>query len=189
VGLAIPIWPGCSPFDAVPVQFSCDVEAEVGPLEHHAWIASGPADPREPLARALIEAVGDARTIAAYNAGFERRCIESLRDHLPHLASRLDALSQRLVDVLPIVRNHVYHPAFGGSFGLKSVAPALVGGSGYRTLDIADGSAASAELERLMLDTTLGEAQRAALAASLLAYCEMDTRSLAELVRTLRALA
>jgi len=58
----------------------------------------------------------------------------------------------RLVDLLPIVRSHVYHPDFGGSFSLKAVAPALVPGFTYDDLDIGNGGAASTALESLILD-------------------------------------
>jgi predicted RecB family nuclease len=189
VGLAIPIWPGCRPYDAVPAQLSCHVESKPGVVRHHEWIAGGPADPREPLARALIEAVRGAQTIAAYYAPFEKGCIEHLRDNLPQLAGELDDVLTRLVDLLPIVRDHVYHPDFGGSFSLKRVAPALVGGAGYETLDVAEGGTASAELERLMFDESLSDAERTKLKASLLAYCKMDTQGLVELAKKLRALA
>lgn len=52
----------------------------------------------------------------------------------PKLFGRLPelfAIEARLVDLLPIVRGYVYHPAFGGSFSLKTVVPALVPGFGY----------------------------------------------------------
>jgi hypothetical protein len=56
VMLAIPRWNGCVPWEQVPVQFSCHVESAAGEYAHHEWLAEGPGDPREPLARALIEA-------------------------------------------------------------------------------------------------------------------------------------
>src|SRR5450759_1607652 len=39
---------------------------------------------------------------------------------------RIKKIQSRLWDLLPVVRNHVYHPAFAGSFSLKAVLPALV---------------------------------------------------------------
>ncbi|HET8937137.1 MAG TPA: hypothetical protein VFN67_27035 [Polyangiales bacterium] len=62
------------------------------------------------------------------------------------------ALSERIEDLLPIVRDHVYHPDFGGSFSLKAVAPVLAPQLSYRELSIASGEQASFELERLLLD-------------------------------------
>ncbi len=185
LNLPIPCWPGCHPYDQVPVQLS--VHHDSG--QHYEWIADSPEDPREELALALIEAVRGARTIAAYNSPFERRCIEGLRSHLPHLAKELDDIIERLVDLLPIVRNHVYHPGFNGSFSLKSVYPALVGRNGYDGLDVADGGTASVELERLMFDAELGEDERETIRSSLLQYCGMDTQALVEMVATLREVA
>ncbi len=120
------MWDGCHPYDQVPVQFSCDVETADGTLAHHEWLADGPTDPRPELARALVAACAGARTVVAYNAGFERGCIERLADAVPALADDLLAIAGRLADPLPIVRAHVYHPDFHGSFSLKSVLPALV---------------------------------------------------------------
>jgi len=72
---------------------------------------------------------------------------------------------------------------------LKSVLPALVGGAGYETLDVAEGGTTSVELERLMFDERLSDAERAKLRASLLAYCAMDTQRLVDFAKRLRALA
>src|SRR5438477_5679676 len=54
VSLAIPRWPGCRPWQQVPVQFSAHVEegGRGGGLVHHEWIAEGPGDPRPALAEA-----------------------------------------------------------------------------------------------------------------------------------------
>src|SRR3990172_851335 len=75
VGLAIPVWNGCHPYDQVPVQFSCHVEVTGGQVAHHEWLADGPADPRPALAERVIRACDGAQAIVAYNASFERRCL------------------------------------------------------------------------------------------------------------------
>lgn len=185
VALAIPVWKGCRPYDAVPVQFS--VHFEDG--QHHEWIADGPTDPREKLAVALVDALRGAKSIAAYNSPFERRCIEHLRDNVPRLTSALDGVIMRLVDVLPMVRDHVYHADFGGSFSLKAVAPAVLGSDSYTALDVANGGTASAALERLLLDEWLLSSEKEKIRASLLKYCALDTLTLARMVRHLRELA
>jgi len=189
VGLPIPVWPGCAPYDAVPVQMSCHVETGNG-LVHHAWLAEGPGDPRPAIAAALVEACAGARTILAYNASFERRCIALVAGAVPEQAAALRALDDRIHDLLPVVRDHVYHPAFGGSFSLKSVLPALVPGLGYDDLEIQEGGAASDALEILLFDAdSLGAERQAALRADLLRYCERDTLGLARLHTRLREIA
>ena len=189
VGLAIPVWEGCHPYDAVPVQFSCHVQAADGRVAHHEWLAEGPEDPRPALAKRLVGACEGAHTIVAYNAGFERGCLERMADALPALAEPLGNIVARLADLLPVVRNHVYHPDFGGSFGLKSILPALMPELRYDGLAIADGGTASLELERLLFNgEELELGAREQLRSDLLRYCHQDTWGLVKLLERLRGL-
>jgi len=186
VSLAIPCWSGCSPYDTVPVQFSVHAE-HAGGMVHHAWLADGPEDPRRALALALLDACAGTKTVVAYNASFERGVIMGLATACPDLAAPLAAVADRLVDLLPVVREHVYHPDFGGGFGLKAVLPALAG-QGYSDLAFADGGSASAGLGRLVFEP-MAAAERDTLRRDLLAYCERDTWGLVLLLRRLRELA
>jgi hypothetical protein len=190
VGLAIPVWDGCRPYDAVPVQFNfCKLESN-GELVFSEWLAQGPGDPREAIAVALIEACHGVDKIAAYNAGFESRCLRHLAAAVPSLASELEDIESRLVDLLPVVRNHVYHPEFYGGFGLKRVFPVLTEESAYEALEIAEGSSASWKLQALLLEPSrFTPEQRSQLTRDLLAYCRADTESLAKLLSKLRDLA
>jgi predicted RecB family nuclease len=148
----IPVWKGCRPYGPVPVLMSCHVAGARGRLSHHAFLAEGPSDPRPEVAAAVVKACAGAKTVLAYNASFEGRCIEELASSVPSLRRELRSVGRKLVDLLPIVRNHVYHPAFDGSFSMKAVLPALVRGLGYGDLDIASGDTASAALETLLLE-------------------------------------
>lgn len=188
VQLEVPGWPGCSPLMQVPVQMSCHVDG-AGELEHHAWLAEGASDPRESLARALIDACAGAETILCYSAGFEKARIAELIALLPELASKLQRIHDRIEDLLPIVRNNVYHPDFNGSFSLKSVLPALVPGLGYDDLKIAEGASASELLQALLFDAEMPATARAKLRSELLAYCERDTLAMVRVHERLKALA
>jgi len=190
VGLPIPVWNGCHPYDAAPVQFSCHVEDAGGRVAHHEWLAEGPGDPRPALAERLIRACEPARSVVAYNAAFERGCLLRMADALPALAGPLRSIVDLLVDLLPVVRNHVYHPDFGGSFSLKSVLPAMVPELRYVTLAIGDGETASLELERLLFqEAELTPEAKAQLRSDLLRYCHQDTWGLVKLLERLRQLA
>jgi predicted RecB family nuclease len=184
--LAVPVWPGCRPYDQVPVQLSCHVLDKAGNLRHQAWLADGPEDPRQAFAQALVAACQGAATVVAYSAGFERGRIQELGEAVPALARDLAAIEGRLVDLLPIVRDHVYHPALRGSFSLKSVLPALVPGFGYEDLDIRDGAAAAIALEAVLFGAASAERER--LRTDLLRYCERDTKAMVELHRRLESI-
>src|SRR5213596_3987825 len=108
VSLAIPRWNGCRPWQNVPVQFSCHVEERGRGMIHHEWIADGPGDPRPALAEALVAACAGARKVVVYYASFERDCIRQLAEAVPSLAKELERIETKLVDLLPVVRNHVY---------------------------------------------------------------------------------
>jgi predicted RecB family nuclease len=190
VSLPVPIWNGCHPWDQVPVQFSCHVEEAGDRVVHHEWLAEGPGDPRAALAERLIRACEPARSVVAYNAGFERRCLLQMADALPALAGPLQSIADRLVDLLPVMRNHVYHPDFGGSFSLKSVLPAMVPELRYDTLAIGDGETASLELERLLFqEAEMTPEAKVQLRSDLLRYCHQDTWGLVKLLERLRYLA
>lgn len=173
---AMPVWNGCHPFEAIAVQMSCHVRGARGALVHHEFLAEGPGDSRPAIAQAVVSACEGARTVVAYNASFERGRLVHLAENVPSLRAALLDVADRLVDLLPIVRDHVYHPGFGGSFSLKSVAPALVPGLGYADLEIGEGSAASTVLETLLLRAdSIPAADRATLRQQLMDYCERDT--------------
>src|SRR6266487_2168858 len=189
VSLAVPRWPECRPWQQVPVQFSVHMEERGRGLVHHQWITDGPEDPRPALAEALVAACTGARRVVAYHAPFERECIKRLREGVPHLDKELERIEKRLVDLLPVIRRHVYHPDFGGGFSIKKTLPALVPGLSYADLQVQDGEVATIELQRLMLrGAELPAGERAALRDALLRYCERDTWAMVKLLEKLRSL-
>jgi hypothetical protein len=190
VAPAIPVWPGCRPWENVPVQFSVHLEQPGGGWRHSAWLAEGPEDPRPELAERLVDACRDARALVAYHASFERDCLRVLALGAPHLAADLGEMELRLRDLLPAVRNHIYHPDFGGGFSLKKVLPALVPELTYDDLEIRDGAIATVELWRLMFERDQMSARhRERLRRALLRYCERDTWAMVRLLERLRGIA
>jgi hypothetical protein len=185
----IPHWPGCAPYETVPVQLSCHLEDGSGRYRHVEWLADGPGDPRVSFTRFLVEACAGARTIVSYNAGFEAECLRHLSAALPGLAPELTDVERRLVDLLPVVRDYIYHPAFNGSFSLKQVLPALVPDMHYEGMEVAEGRSASRELMQLLFGELLDAQERSVIRESLLAYCKQDTWAMVRLVQRLRELA
>ncbi len=186
---ARPIFPGTTPFQQVPFQWSLHRVDASGALAHAEFLAPAAGDPRRPFAESLLaELARDDSPIHVYS-GYEARVLDSVAAAYPDLAAGLAALVARLVDLLEVVRDHVYASRFAGSFSIKRVAPALVPGFGYDDLDgIADGGRAALAIGALLRGTLDAQAE-ARVRAELRAYCARDTLALVELHRALRVLA
>ncbi len=183
----LPCWEGCSPFGRVPVQFSVHILGEDGSVTHHGYLADGEGDPRPGVARALVPALDGAATVLAWNASVEKACLRILGASSPGCSDALLAAWDRVKDLLPVVRNHFYHPEFRGSFSIKNVVRALLPEMAYDQLEVADGQAASYILQTLLCrPQELSPEERAELRGQLETYCKHDTAVMVELLRYLR---
>jgi len=189
IGRAIPVWPDVGPWRQVVVQFSYHEQAAGEPdgHSHRAYLAEGPGDPREELALRLLEATQGAERIVMYSS-FERTRIKELAGWLPHLAADLTALQGKLIDLLPVIQHHIYHPRFAGSFSIKQVLNPMVPDLTYNDLAIVDGMVASVEIARLLF-VAHKVRDRDQLRRDLLAYCERDTWAMVRLLDSLRQVA
>jgi hypothetical protein len=196
VGRALPVWNGLGPWHQTAAQFSYHERGDGGRMRHTEFLAEGPDDPsllpddpREVLATAMLEATADADVIVVYTS-FEATRIKELAAHLPHLAAPLLALRDRLWDLNPVITNHVYHPAFHGSFSLKDVLTPLVPELSYKDLVIVNGMVASVEIARLLfVSGRIPPDERDRTRRDLLDYCRRDTFATVRLVERLAALA
>ena len=177
--------PARAPTDAVPFLFSVHTERNGAPPKHTDYLHEQDDDPRRRLAGRLIDAVGENGSICTYSS-YERTVLDALAAALPHRADELAAVSARLVDLLPVVRNTYYHPEFRGSFSIKNVLPVLVPGMGYGDLEIADGQTASVHYIQALASSDRGKRQRTF--DNLRAYCERDTLAMVRLREALGAL-
>lgn len=95
-----------------------------------------------------------------------------------HLPDR----TERLVDLLPLVRAGYYHPAMKGSWSIKAVLPTVAPELGYGGLgEVRDGIGAQGAYLAL-IDPATPPDRSAALAADLRRYCALDTLVLQRLV-------
>src|SRR5690349_17817419 len=108
------------------------------------------ADPRREFISSLCAVLGQSGSIAVYNQQFESQRLSGLAGWLPEFAKQIGRIQRRLFDLLPLIRNCVYHPDFGGSFSLKSVLPALVPEMTYEGMEVADGTAAGTAWEAMI---------------------------------------
>ena len=185
VNSALPRFVGMRPYDQIPFQWSVHVQRQPGaPPEHFEFLATDRSDPRQAFISALCDVLGDGGSIVVYSQQFESQRLLDLASWLPKFSGRIDKIQRRLWDLLPFVREYVYHPAFGGSYSLKSVLPALVPEMTYEGMEVADGHAAGLAWESLT-SGDCSETERQQKRKALLEYCGQDTLGMIRLVEKL----
>ena len=186
VNPAIPRFPGMRPYDQIPFQWSVHVLRELGTEpEHHEFLATDDSDPRREFIASLCSVLGKSGSILVYSA-FESQRLSELAAWLPEFAGRIKKIQSRLWDLLPVIRSHVYHPRFAGSFSLKYVLPALVPDMTYAGMEVADGTDAGLAWESLVR-RGLDQSERDRIRKALLDYCGQDTLALVKLTEKLRS--
>jgi hypothetical protein len=188
LGPAIPRSPGMRPYDAIPFQWSLHTVRTAGAAPEHAeFLPTDAGDPRRRFLESLVKAVGETGSLVVYS-GFEGRQLDQLAAWFPDLAPGVERLRARLWDLLPVMRRHVEHPGFLGSFSLNRVLPVMIPTLGYDDMEVAEGLAAGPVWDRLvrgLANGTLDAAEAARLETALRAYCRQDTLAMVELVREL----
>lgn len=181
----VPRFPGMRPYDQLPFQWSVHVQREPGTApKHFEFLATDKNDPRPAFISTLCDTLGDHGNIVVYHQQFESQRLSELASWLLEFAGRIEKIQRRLWDLLPVIRDHVYHPAFGGSYSLKSVLPALVPEMDYANLEVADGQAAGIAWESL-IGGDCSEAVLQRKRKALLDYCGQDTLGLVKLLGVL----
>jgi predicted RecB family nuclease len=185
VNPAIPRFAGMRPYDQLPFQWSVHVLMKSGTeLEHHEFLATDTTDPRREFITSLCSALGKSGSIVVYSA-FESQRLAELAAWLPEFSGRIKKIQRRLWDLLPVVRNHVYHPKFAGSYSIKNVLPAIVPGMTYDGMEVADGQDAGLAWESLVRGS-LDQSERDRIRRALLEYCGQDTLAMVRLLEKLR---
>ncbi len=190
ISYAIPKYEGTRPFQQVPFQFSIHVLKSKDDMdcEHYEFLNDQDTDPRESLVKKMsdiFKQLPQQSSVVAYYSKFEAGCLQDLADYFSQYAAELIQIKNRLVDPLPIFREHIYDHEFKDSFSLKSVAPAILGQkASYTGLDVGDGGAAQRAYLKL-LKSNISTLEKNQIIKNLLLYCKKDTEVLVDLVRWL----
>jgi predicted RecB family nuclease len=185
VNPAIPRFAGMRPYDQIPFQWSVHLQKEPGrALEHFEFLATDTSDPRRDFIASLCPVLGKSGSIVVYSV-FESQRLAELAARVPEFEERIKEIQRRLWDLLPVVRNHAYHPKFAGSYSIKNVLPALVPGMTYTGMEVADGTDAGLAWESLIRGG-LDQAERDRIKRALLEYCGQDTLAMVRLLERLR---
>jgi len=175
IGFTIPIWAGTRPYQQIPFQWSCHIETADSAIAHESFLDLTGNDPSRAFAESLIATLGKSGPIVVYNQGFEKGIMRALAVRLPDLANDLTQIVDRVVDLLPLAKEHYYHPSMKGSWSLKAVLPAIAPELDYANLEeVADGLGAQTAYREASHPDTSFE-RKAQLVNALREYCTRDT--------------
>ena len=184
---AIPKFSGTRPYQVLPTQWSNHIEHADGTITHSEFLCRDARDPREEFVVTLLQSLGQQGSICVYSS-YEQAVLERLAESFPALSRELKAVIGRLWDLYQVVKEQCYHPAFEGSYSIKSVLPAVVPSLGYDDLAVQDGGSAAHEYYRMVFEET-DWVEKERIAESLSRYCARDTQAMLELRRALKAKA
>ena len=188
VNSVLPLYMGQGCHQQVLTQFSIHHWDRIGGELHHTeFLADATRDCQRDLAETLIRDLGQHGSIIVYTS-FEKTRITALQGLFPDLAQPLQSILNRLVDLHPIIADHVYHPDFRGSFSIKKVLPALVSDLSYEGLPIRDGEMAVTQFARMARGEIVGD-DIETTRRQLLEYCKVDTLAMVRLHEKLLELA
>ena len=185
IGPALPLYVGTRPYQTIPFQWSLHIRDADGVMTHREFLNDDPNDPRERFVVSLLDAVLSEGSVVVYSS-YEKTILTDMARLFPQYESRLEALCDRLFDLLQVARSHYYHPGFHGSYSLKSTLPALAPDLAYTDLDVQSGEVASVEYARMISEDAL-ESEKTQIREALLAYCKRDTEALVRVLDALQA--
>ncbi len=185
--MAIPKYDDVSPYMQVPFQYSLHY-IENGKLYHKEFLAEAGKDPREDLAKRLVQDIPLNVCVLAYNMSFEKNVIKKLAELFPELKSSLMKIHDNINDLMiPFRKRDYYSKDMDGSFSIKYVLPALFPNDeslNYKNLDlIHNGSEAMDSFASLENKT---EEEQKVIRENLLKYCKLDTYAMVKIYEKLK---
>ena len=183
----VPMYESTSPREVIAFQWSCHTLESDEKLDHSDYLASGEVDPRREFTESLLRTVGASGSVLVYST-YEQTTLRRLAELFPDLEPRINALISRFVDLLGLVKDNYYHPAFRGSFSIKRVLPVMVPGYDYSDLAIGEGETASAAFVDIV-EGRVDEDELDDVLFDLLEYCKRDTEAMVRIWQRLQAIA
>ena len=178
----IPEFDGVKPYDRIPFQYSLHY-IENGKLYHKEFLGISGKDPREDLAKSLINDIPKNVCTLAYNMGFEKSVIEDLANTYPDLGEDLMNIHDNIKDLMvPFQSKDYYTNAMKGSYSIKYVLPALFPNDpelNYKNLDLVhNGTEAMDSFANL---TDMPKDKQDKYRKALLEYCKLDTYAMVKI--------
>jgi len=183
---SVPLYPHTTPYQPIPFQWSMHVRHNDGQIDHCDFLHDGMSDPRREFAETLLAATRINNYPVIVYSPYEASRLSELAETFSDLKPQLDALRDRLRDLLPVVRGNVYLPTFKFSNSIKYVASALSPGFSYDAVGkIKDGTGAANAYLGLASSLIHEPSAVKEVRQDLLAYCKNDTEAMVRVHRAL----
>jgi hypothetical protein len=180
----VPLYDGHWPFRQVCFQYSVHIEREPGvEPENYAYLAEGTHSSSLEFLESLLSVLGTEGTILVYNKSFEGPRLKELMEEYPQHEEAVEAVLDRIVDLMSPFRKNYRLPEMEGSYSIKHVLPALVPELSYDELTIGNGGDASDAFYNLGKTADEGNVENTRKA--LLEYCKMDTLAMVKILKIL----
>ncbi len=183
IDLPVPRWRGVRPYEHIPFEWSCHIERSPGVFEHKEFLDLTGDDPSLACIESMRQVIDpdDDGPIFVYNMTYEKLRLEELSIRHPEQAGVLQKYISRLFDLLPLVKQHFYHPKMRGSFSMKKVLPVIAPDFDYGELEeVQEGTAAQVAYLYAVLDPDTTPERKADLEQKLRKYCRQDTWAMVE---------
>jgi hypothetical protein len=181
---AVPLYDGHWPYRQVCFQYSVHIQkTATSKPEHHHYLADGIHSSSLEFLENLLNISGKKGTVLVYNKAFEKTRLKELMNEHPQYQKRVEALIDRVVDLMDPFRKNYRLPEMKGSRSIKFVLPALVPELRYDDLSINNGTDASAAFYNLQHETDA--AKMKAIREALLEYCGLDTLAMVKVLERL----
>jgi len=181
---AVPVWLDTRPYQQLPFQWSCHIEKSPGNIEHTEFLDITGKSPMRDFTSSLIDTLDDEGPVIVYSS-FEKSRLTEMAKRFPEFADAIESIISRIVDLLPLMKKHYYHPEMHGSWSIKYVLPTIVPELSYADLEEVQhgGAAQAAFIESISPETS--DDRKSSLKRNMLKYCELDTLAMVEIVNKL----
>lgn len=173
---AVPLFPGFTPYQQVPFQFSLHVVKDAdSESENYEYLHDGAFDPSISIIEELKTLIGSTGSVIVWNKSFEQNINAELAERNPEHKEFLADLNSRIYDLMDIFKNqHYVHAGFKGKCSIKKVLPVLVPELSYSDLEIKEGASASQRWHDMVFGDLLPH-EKEKIAKDLIDYCGLDT--------------
>ncbi len=185
----VPPFDGLKPYQQLPFQYSLHViDSPNGELKHYEYLHTLETSPVQELLKHLQDQIGTHGTVLVWYEGFEKTCNDLMGKLEPEYASFLQAVNDRVVDLMiPFQKGWYVDADFYGSASIKNVLPVIAPELSYKDMEISEGASAQRLWMSAVYDNAFSGEEKDKLMKNLLAYCELDTYAMVKIFEFLLA--